>query len=122
MISINDVDCEYLFRDDIDEVEFTEDVKKRWNGMSEYERNKYSTTIAEKVVLSASEILDGIYEDLENWSDVEDMYLRLSNDTTDDFVNRFQEILNEISEFPSATVYRKSYEIDPTIDLEEVEE
>lgn len=122
MISINDVDCEYLFRDDIDEVEFTEDVKKRWNDMSEYERNKYSTTIAEKVVLSASEILDGIYEDLENWSDVEDMYLRLSNDTTDDFVNRFQEILNEISEFPSATVYRKSYEIDSTIDLEEVEE
>ena len=49
------------------------------------------------------------------------MYDGLLNDTTDEFVNRFQKILDEISGFDSAEFFTAADEIDPTIDLEDEE-
>lgn len=120
MISINDVDCEYLWGNN--QIEFTEDVKKSWNSMDEQERSQYFTTEADRIRIYATHVLDDLFEQLENNYDVEDMYLGLLNDTTDDFVKRFQKILDEICEFHSAKFFRMADEIDPTIDLEEVEE
>lgn len=120
MISINDVDCEYLWGNN--QIEFTEDVKKNWNSMDEQERSQYFTTKADRIRIHATTVLEDLFEQLENNYDVEDLYIRLSNDTTLDFMNRFQKILDEICEFPSAKFVRIADKIDSTIDLEEVEE
>ena len=68
---------------------------------------------------SAREVLDDLFVQSEESYDVEDMYDGLLNDTTDEFVNRFQEILDEISGFDSAEFFTAADEIDPTIDLKE---
>lgn len=120
MISINDVSCEYLWNGN--EIEFTEDVKKRWNDMDEQERSQYFTTDADRIHISATRVLDDLFEQLEDNYEIEDLYLRLLNDITYDFVNRFQKILDEICEFESANFFKAAEKIDPTIDLEEVEE
>ena len=119
MISINDVDCEYLWNGD--EIEFTEDIKKRWNSMDEQERSKYFTTDADRIHISATRVLDDLFEQLEDNYEIEDLYLRLVNDITYDFVNRFQKILDEICEFEAANFFKAAEKIDPAIDLEEVE-
>lgn len=120
MISINDVDCEFLW--DGNEREFTGDVKKRWNSMDEQERSKYLTTDTDRIHIFATRVLDNLFEQLEDDYGVEDLYLGLVNDTTVDFVNRFQKILDEICEFESANFFKAAEKIDPTINLEEVEE
>lgn len=119
MISINDVDCEYLWNGN--ESEFTEDVKERWNSMDEQERSKYLTTYTETVYISANEVLSTLFEQLEDNYGIDGMYDGLWNDTTDEFFNRFQEMLDEISEFESAEFLKTDDEIDPTIDLEDEE-
>ena len=120
MISINDVYCEYLWT--VNGIEFTEDVKERWNSMDFQERSKYLTTNPDRIEFSARDVLDDLFVQSEECYDVEDMYNGLLNDTTDEFVNRFQEILDEISGFDSAEFFTAAEQIDPTIDLEEVEE
>ena len=119
MISINDVDCEYLWT--VNGLEFTEDVKERWNSMDFQERCKYLTTKPDRIEFSAREVLDDLFIQAEESYDVEDMYDGLYHDTTDEFVNRFQEILDEISGFHSAEFFTAADEIDPTIDLEDEE-
>ena len=118
MISINDVDCEYLWGNN--QIEFTEDVKERWNSMSEQDRSQYFTTEADRIRLYATHVLDDLFEQLENNYDIEDLYLRLVNDMPVGFVKRFQQILDEICEFPSAEFFKAAEKIDQTIDLKEV--
>lgn len=120
MISINDVDCEFLWNGS--NSEFTEDVKKCWNSMSEQERSKYLTTYTDSITFSAKEVLRDLFEQSEEHYGIDDMYDGLCYDTTDEFLQRFQEILDEICKFPSAKFVRIADKIDPTIDLEEVEE
>lgn len=115
MISINDVKCEYLWNGN--ETECTEDAKKRWNSMNEQERSQYLTMDDDRIQFSAKEVLRDLFEQAEENYDIDDMYYGLLCDTTDDFLNRFQEILDEISEFPSGKFFRAVDEIDPTIDL-----
>lgn len=118
MISINDVDCEFLWNGN--QVEFTEDVKKCWNSMNEEERSQYLTTYTESIEFSAKEVLRDLFEQSEEHYGIDDMYDGLCDDTTDEFLQRFQEILDEIRTFPSAKFVRIDDKIDPTIDLEEV--
>ena len=120
MISINDVNCEYLWGNN--QIEFTEDVKKSWNSMDEQERSQYFTTKADRIRIHATTVLEDLFEQLENNYDIEDLYLRLVNDMPVGFVKRFQQILDEICEFPSAEFFKAAEKIDPTIDLEEVEQ
>ena len=120
MISINDVNCEFLWNGK--EFELTEEVKKRWNGMNEQERSKYLTTTSDRIWLSANEVLGELYEKLEDDYGFDDLCDKLWNDTTDDFFNRFQDMLDEISELESAEFLTTNDEIDTTIDLEEVEQ
>ena len=120
MISINDVKCEYLAINDDIYVELTEDVKKRWNNMTIQERKRFRTTKTCYFKPDAKEVLEDIYRDYEENVGVEDGIERLWNDTTDDFVMRFQSMLDEISKFSQAEYFTITEKIDPTIDLEEV--
>ena len=116
MISINDVNCKFLWNGN--ESEFTEDVKKCWNSMSEQERSKYLTTYTDRIEFSADEVLNKLFEQSEENYGIDDMCDGLWIDTTDDFLKRFQEILDEICEFEAAEFVRLADKIDPTIDLE----
>lgn len=120
MISINNVDCEFLWNGN--QSEFTEDVKKCWNSMNKEERSKYLTTYNDSIEFSAQEVLRNLFEQLEENYGIDDMYDGLCNETTDEFLQRFQEILDEICKFPSAKFVRIDDKIDPTIDLEDVEQ
>ena len=120
MISINDVKCEYLAINDNIDVELTEDVKKRWNSMSYNERSQYFCVKTCYFKPDAKEVLEDIYRDYEENIGVEDGIERLWNDTTDDFVMRFQSMLDEISNFSQAEYFEITEAVDPTTDLEEV--
>lgn len=120
MISINDVNCEYLSNSDWMDLELTEDVKKRWNNMSLKERSDYFCCKTCYFKPDAKEVLENIYRDYEENIGVEDGIERLWNNTTDDFVMRFQSMLDEISNFSQAEYFTITDKIDPTIDLEEV--
>lgn len=121
MISINDVKCEYLAINDDIYVELTEDVKKRWNSMSYNERSHYFCVKTCYFKPDAKEVLEDIYRDYEENIGVEDGIERLWNNTTDDFVMRFQSMLDEISKFSQAEYFTITDKIDPTIDLDDVE-
>ena len=122
MISINDVKCEYLAVSDYIDLELTEDVKKCWNSMSYNERSNYFCVKTCYFKPDAKEVLEDIYRDYEENVGIEDGIERLWNDTTDDFVMRFQSMLDEISNFSQAEYFKVTDKIDPTIDFEEVEE
>lgn len=122
MININDVNDEYLANSDWIDVELTEDVKKRWNSMSYNERSNYFCVKTCYFKPDAKEVLEDIYRDYEENVGIEDGIERLWNDTTDDFVMRFQSMLDEISNFSQAEYFEVTEQIDPTIDLDEVEE
>ena len=47
------------------------------------------------------------------------MFVYLWDDTSEEFKQRFQKILDEISSFPSAKVYDIDEDINPYVDLEE---
>lgn len=120
MSSINDVNCEYLWNGN--ESECTEDVKERWNSMDEQERIKYLTTYFDRIEFYAREVLNDLFEQSEEYYGIDDMCDRLWNDTTEEFFNRLQEMLDEISGFYSAEFFTPADAIYSTIDLEEVEE
>ena len=122
MISINDVNGEYLANSDWIDLELTEDVKKRWNNMSRTERSNYFGCKHSYFKPDAKEVLEDIYRDYEEVIGIEDGIERLWNDTTDDFVMRFQSMLDEISNFSQAEYFTITDKIDPAIDLEEVEQ
>lgn len=121
MININDVNSEYLAHSDWIDLELTEDVKKRWNNMSRKERSNYFGCKHSYFKPDAKEVLEDIYRDYEEVIGIEDGIERLWNNTTDDFVMRFQSMLDEISNFSQAEYFTITEQIDPTIDLEEVE-
>lgn len=62
--------------------------------------------------------LDWIYEYMEQ-DGYEDMFVHLWDGTSEEFKQRMQGLLDEISNFPSAKVYDIDEGINPYVDLEE---
>ena len=125
MISINDVDCKCLINNEW--VEQTRFVKEVWNGMDEEKRSGYWTTEACHITLDARSLLGYVYERIENgyyyYDDCYDkLFEKIWSNTPDDVVERLQQILDEICELNAYIVLKKREQIDPTIDLEEVEQ
>lgn len=125
MISINDVDCKCLINNEW--VEQTRFVKEVWNGMDEEKRSGYWTTETGHITLDARSLLGYMYERIENGYYYDDdcydkLFEQLWSNTPDDVVERLQQILDEICNRNAYIVLKKREQIDPTIDLEEVEE
>lgn len=94
------------------------DLKREWNSLNEDERSSWRTLKERTIKLSAESVLDWIYEYMEQ-DGYEDMFVHLWNDTSEEFKQRMQGLLDEISNFPSAKVYDIDEEINPFMDLEE---
>ena len=112
MISINDVKEDYVFNHCNDKFERTYHIQQKWNDMSFAERNCYDTAIPHKMNLPTNALLSEIFEFIEKWYCMDELKWSLWEEASEDFIRRFNTLMNEISEFPSA----KSYEPDETID------
>lgn len=119
MKTINEIqDDELVFDERNDSQIYACDLKREWNSLNEDERSGWQTLKERKNKLSAESVLDWIYEYMEQ-DGYEDMFVHLWDGTSEEFKQRFQKILDEISDFPSAKVYDIDEPINPFMDLEE---
>lgn len=95
------------------------DLKRDWNSFNEDERSGWRTLKERRNKLSAETVLDWIYEYMEQ-DGYEDMFVHLWDGTSENFKQRFQKILDEISDFPSAMILDVDETINPYVDLEEL--
>ena len=119
MKTINEIqDDDLFFNEQTDSQIYACDFKREWNSLNEDERSGWQTLKERKNKLSAESVLDWIYEYMEQ-DGYEDMFVHLWDGTSEEFKQRFQKILDEISDFPSAKVYDIDEPINPFVDLEE---
>lgn len=120
MKTINEIkDDDLVFNEHTHSQIEASDLKGEWNSLNEDERSGFRTLKERTIKLSAETILDGIYEDMEYSDGYEDMFVHLWDDTSEEFKQRMQALLDEISNFPSAKVYDDDEDINPYVDLEE---
>ena len=120
MKTINEIqDDELVFDERNDSQIYVCDLKREWNSLNEDERSGWKTLKERTIKLSAESVLDWIYEYMEQ-DGYEDMFVHLWNNTSEEFKQRMQGLLDEISNFPSAKVYDIDENINPFVDLEEL--
>ena len=94
------------------------DLRQEWNSYHPTDRNMYYIPRIEVQKVDASYVLEWIYDRMAD-DGYENMAEMLWDDTTDDFKQRLQEVLDEISKFSAAEVYYPDKYIDPNVDLED---
>ena len=119
MKTINEIqDHALVFDERNDSQIYASDLKREWNSLNEDERSGWKTLKERTIKLSAEIVLDGIYENMES-DGYEDMFVHLWDDTSEEFKQRMQALLDEISNFPSAKVYDIDEDINFFVDLED---
>ena len=118
MKTINEIEDDVLIFDENNEFRlYGDELKREWNSLSVDDRSGWRTLKERTIKLSAESVLDWIYEYMEQ-DGYEDMFVHLWDGTSEEFKQRFQKILDEISNFPSAKVYDIDEDINPFVDLE----
>lgn len=119
MKTINEIQDDELVYDEQGQFQiYACDLKRKWNILNVDERSGWRTLKERTIKLSAESVLDWIYEYMEQ-DRYEDMFVHLWDDTDEEFKQRMQGLLDEISDFPSAKVYDIDEAINPFVDLEE---
>ena len=119
MKTINEIqDDELVFDERNDSQIYACDLKREWNSLNEDERSGWRTLKERTIKLSTKSVLDWIYDSMDS-EGYEDMFSYLWDDTSEEFKQRMQALLDEISSFPSAKVYDIDEPINPFVDLEE---
>ena len=120
MKTINEIqDDELVFDERNDSQIYSCDLKREWNSLNEDERSGWKTLKERTIKLSAESVLNWIYDYMEQ-DGYEDMFVHLWDNTSEEFKQRMQGLLDEISNFPSAKVYDIDENINPFVDLEEL--
>jgi hypothetical protein len=113
MKTINEIqDDELVFNEHTHSQIEASDLKGEWNSLNEDERSGWRTSKERTIKLSAESVLDWIYEYMEQ-DGYEDMFVHLWDGTSEEFKQRMQGLLDEISNFPSAKVYDIDEDINP---------
>ncbi len=116
---INEIkDDDLVFNEQTNSQIYASDLKHEWNSLNEDERSGWRTLKERTIKLSAESVLDWIYDYMEQ-DGYEDMFVHLWNDTSKEFKQRMQGLLDEISNFPSSVIYDLDESIDSFVDLEE---
>ena len=119
MKTINEIkDDDLVFNEQTHSQIYAFDLKREWNSLNEDERSGWRTLKERIIKLSAESVLDWIYEYMEQ-DGYEDMFVYLWDATSEEFKQRMQGLLDEISSFPSAKVYDIDEGINPYVDLED---
>lgn len=116
---INEIkDDDLVFNEQTNSQIYASDLKHEWNSLNEDERIGWRTLKERTIKLSAESVLDWIYDYMEQ-DGYEDMFVHLWDDTSEEFKQRMQGLLDEISNFPSSVIYDLDESIDSFVDLEE---
>lgn len=119
MKTINEItDDELIFNERCEFQLYGYELKREWNSLSVDDRSSFRTSKERTIKLSAKSVLDSIYDEMDS-EGYEDMFDALWNDTSEEFKQRMQGLLDEISDFPSAKVYDIDEDINPFVDLKE---
>lgn len=119
MKTINEIqDDDLVFNEKTDSQIYVSDLKREWNSLNEDERSSWRTLKERTIKLSAESVLNWIYDEMDS-EGYEDMFDLLWDDTSEEFKQRMQALLDEISDFPSAKVYDIDEDINPFVDLED---
>lgn len=119
MKTINEIkDDDLVFNEQTHSQIYACDLKREWNSLNVDDRSGWRTSKERTIKLSAKSELDWIYDSMED-DGYEDMRSNLWDDTSEEFKQRMQALLDEISNFPSAKVYDIDEDINPYVDLEE---
>ena len=119
MKTINEIkDNDLVFNEQTHSQIYACDLKREWNSSNEDERSGWKTLKERTIKLYAGIVLARIYEYMEQ-KGCEDMFINLWDGTSEEFKQRMQGLLDEISNFPSAKVYDIDEGINPFMDLEE---
>ena len=89
------------------------DLRQEWNTYHPTDRNMYYIPR-----IDADDVLEWIYERMAD-DGYDNMAGMLWEETTDDFKQRLQKVLDEISRFGAAEVYYPDKYIDSNVDLED---
>ena len=120
MKTINEIkDDDLVFNEQTHSQIYACDLKSEWNSLNEDERSGWRTLKERTIKLSAETVLDRIYEDMECSDGYEDMFVHLWDDTSEEFKQKMQGLLDEISNFPSAVILDLDESIDSFVDLED---
>lgn len=120
MKTINEIqDDDLVFNEQTHFQIYVCDLKREWNSLNEDERSGWRTLKERTIKLSAESVLDWIYDYMEQ-DGYEDMFVHLWNDTSEEFKQRMQGLLDEIYNFPSSVIYDLDESIDSFVDLEEL--
>lgn len=111
-------DDDLVFNEQTESQIYASDLKHEWNSLNEDERSGWRTLKERTIKLSAEYVLDWIYEYMEQ-DGYEDMFVCLWDGTSEEFKQRMQGLLDEISNFPSAKIYDIDEFINPYVDLKE---
>ena len=118
MKTINEIkDDDLVFNEQTHSQIYVCDLKREWNSLNEDERSGWRTSKERTIKLSAESVLDWIYEYMEQ-DGYEDMFVHLWDDTDEEFKQRLQGLLDEISNFPSAVILDLDDSINPFADWE----
>ena len=121
MKTINEIkDDDLVFNEQTHSQIYASDLKHEWNSLNEDERSGWRTLKERTIKLSAEYVLDWIYDYMEQ-DGYEDMFVHLWDDTSEEFKQRIQGLLDEISNFRSAVICDLDESIDSFVDLEEVQ-
>ena len=121
MKTINEIqDDELVFNEHTHSQIEASDLKGEWNSLNEDERSGWRTLKERTIKLSAESVLDWIYEYMEQ-DGYEDMFVHLWDGTSEEFKQRMQGLLDEISNFPSAVICDLDESINPFAYWEEEE-
>ena len=119
MKTINEIkDDDLVFNEHTHSQIYVCDLKREWNSLNEDERSGLRTLKERTIKLSAESVLDWVYEYMEQ-DGYEDMFVHLWDATSEEFKQRMQGLLDEISNFPSAKVYDIDEPINPFVNLKE---
>ena len=122
MKTINEIkDDELVFNEQTHSQIYACDLKREWNSLNVDDRSGWRTSKERTIKLYAESVLEQIYDDMES-DGYEDMFAYLWDDTSEEFKQRMQALLDEISNFPSAKVYDIDELINPFVDLNGVSE
>jgi hypothetical protein len=117
MKTINEIqDDGLVFNEQTDSQIYVSDLKREWNSLNEDERSSWRTLKERTIKLSAESVLNWIYDYMEQ-DGYEDMFVHLRDNTSEEFKQRMQGLLDEISNFPSAKVYDIDENINPFVDF-----
>ena len=120
MKTINEIkDDEWVFNEHTHSQIEASDLKGEWNSLNVDDRSGWRTLKERnKEKISAEMVLDWIYESIAE-NGYEDMFNYLWDDTSEEFKQRMQALLDEISDFRSAVICDLDESINPFVDLEE---